>query len=258
MADGLVAEGVVRIPGEEEVPAPHGDERVCFQSFSHRGFSLPLHPFVRGLLFAYQLQLHDLTPNGILHIVCFLGVYPHWGLWRYLFNVKRTCGEYLVGGCAISIKDKEAYFDLEKLDSVQGWRKKWFYLRDQTAPGQQYGLAPFDSGARALQRESWEHELTPAELEVVEPMAQSVAALKKRMTGLQLIAVFLKRCVQPLQHRVRPMWEYSGLEDPTQCLHVQVSSRELLARVQRITKCSSTALASTMAPYTANQPLPEV
>ena len=57
VSEGLIAEGVVRIPGEEEVPAPHDDERVCFQSFSQHVFSLPLHPFVRGLLFAYQLQL---------------------------------------------------------------------------------------------------------------------------------------------------------------------------------------------------------
>ena len=97
VADGLVAEGAVRIPGAEQVPAPTADERVCFQAFFLRGFALPIHPFVRGLLYAYQLQLHDLTPNGVLHIACFitlcegfLGIYPHWELWRRLFNIKRT------------------------------------------------------------------------------------------------------------------------------------------------------------------------
>ena len=72
MADGVVAHGAARIPGDEEVPAPHPDERVCFQSFFPRGFALPVHPFLRGFLFAYQLQLHDLTPNGILHIAWFI------------------------------------------------------------------------------------------------------------------------------------------------------------------------------------------
>ena len=79
--------GDARIPGVEEVRAPPANERVCFQSFFPRGFSLPLHPFVRGLLFAYNLQLHDLTPNGVLHIACFitlcecfLGIYPRWGI----------------------------------------------------------------------------------------------------------------------------------------------------------------------------------
>src|SRR4051794_9427849 len=97
VADGMVLDGAARIPGDEEVPAPRPDERVCFQSFFPHGFALPVHPFLRWLLFAYQLQLHDLTPNGILHIACFitlcegcLGIYPHWVLWKHLFNVKRT------------------------------------------------------------------------------------------------------------------------------------------------------------------------
>ena len=30
VADGLVAEGAVRIPGNEQVPAPTADERLCF------------------------------------------------------------------------------------------------------------------------------------------------------------------------------------------------------------------------------------
>ena len=95
VADGVVVEGDVRLPGDESIPAPAPDERVCFQAFFPRGFALPLHPFVRGLLYSYRLQLHDLTPNGILHIACFitlceafLGIYPHWGLWRRLFSVK--------------------------------------------------------------------------------------------------------------------------------------------------------------------------
>ena len=84
--EGLILEDVVRVPGEEEILVPRQDERVYFPSFVHCGFSLPVHPFLRGLLFAYQARLHDLTPNGILHIACFImlcecffGVYPHWG-----------------------------------------------------------------------------------------------------------------------------------------------------------------------------------
>src|ERR1041385_3928055 len=104
VADGMLVAGDARLPGDESTPAPAADERVCFQAFFHRGFPLPLHPFVRGLLYSYRLQLHDLNPNEILHIACFitlceafLGIYPHWGLWRRLFNVKRTNCEYAVG-----------------------------------------------------------------------------------------------------------------------------------------------------------------
>ena len=63
----------VRAPSPKEVlPQPRSNERVCFAEFLPRGFSLPLHDFVRGLLFAYGVQIHDLTPNGILHIACFI------------------------------------------------------------------------------------------------------------------------------------------------------------------------------------------
>src|ERR1043165_5589172 len=93
VADGVVVEDEARLPGDESIPSPGPDERVCFQAFSPRGFALPLHPFVCGLLYSYRLQLHDLTPNRILHIACFitlceafLGIYPLWGLWKHLFK----------------------------------------------------------------------------------------------------------------------------------------------------------------------------
>ena len=151
----------MRIPGDKPTPAPAADEWVCFQAFFPRGFALPLHPFVHGLLYSYRLQLHDLTPNGILHIACFitlceafLGIYPHWGLWKRLFNVKRMNSEYAVGRVGISIGDKNSYFDLEKIDSISGWWKSWFYLKDRCVAGQQFGLAPFNPDARVVRQSS--------------------------------------------------------------------------------------------------------
>ena len=85
--EGFVAAGEARVPGNEAVPRPQPEERVCFAAFMQRGLSLPVHAFLRGLLHVYGLQLHDLTPNNILQIACFitlceffLGVFPHLGL----------------------------------------------------------------------------------------------------------------------------------------------------------------------------------
>ena len=76
-----------RAPGNEIVPRPAAGERVCFIDFVNRGFSFPVHDFFRGLMYAYGVQLHDFTPNSILHVACFivmcecfLGIHPHWGL----------------------------------------------------------------------------------------------------------------------------------------------------------------------------------
>jgi hypothetical protein len=75
--------------GPEIIPRPPLGFRVIFITFLLRSLSLPPHLFLRGLLFAYRFQLHDLNPNTILHIACFitlcecfLGIEPHWALWR--------------------------------------------------------------------------------------------------------------------------------------------------------------------------------
>ena len=53
-------------------------------------------------------------------------------------------------------------------------------MKDQVALGQTYGLAPFDPAARAVRQSTWEHELSEADLKVVELIARSVADLKER------------------------------------------------------------------------------
>ena len=50
-----------RAPGDEVAPRPRDGERVCFVDFVNRGFAFPVHEFVRGLMYAYGVQLHDFT-----------------------------------------------------------------------------------------------------------------------------------------------------------------------------------------------------
>ncbi|KAK1664200.1 hypothetical protein QYE76_052359 [Lolium multiflorum] len=75
--------------GPSSHPNPPKGFTVMFVAFLFRGLSLPAHEFLRSLLFFYGIQLWQLTPNSILHLsifitVCeaFLGIDPHWGLWR--------------------------------------------------------------------------------------------------------------------------------------------------------------------------------
>jgi hypothetical protein len=80
----LIGAAPIIFPGTECIPKPPSGYRVMFLAFLLRGLSLPAHEFLRGLLFVYGVQLHQLTPNSILHIayfitLCesFLGVDPH-------------------------------------------------------------------------------------------------------------------------------------------------------------------------------------
>ncbi|KAK1694706.1 hypothetical protein QYE76_011403 [Lolium multiflorum] len=84
-------------PSDESFPRPPIGYRVTFIDHLIRGLSTPIHEFLRGLLFVYGIQLHQLTPNSILHISifitlceCFLGTHPHWGLWKCIFYLRRN------------------------------------------------------------------------------------------------------------------------------------------------------------------------
>jgi hypothetical protein len=71
--DGLIADGdQVIFPSTEHIPKPPSGFRVMFLAFNLCGLSFPVHEFLRGLLFVYGVQLHQLTPNSILHIACFV------------------------------------------------------------------------------------------------------------------------------------------------------------------------------------------
>ena len=84
----LVADIAHRLPNAGQiVPTPEPHDRVVFLTHFVRGLGFPLHPFVRGLMFYYGLDFHDLAPNFILNIsafivVCeaFLHIQPHFGL----------------------------------------------------------------------------------------------------------------------------------------------------------------------------------
>jgi hypothetical protein len=57
--DGLIsAEDSIIFPSTEQIPEPLSGYRVMFLDFLLRGLSLPVHEFLRGLLFFYGVQLH--------------------------------------------------------------------------------------------------------------------------------------------------------------------------------------------------------
>jgi hypothetical protein len=100
--------------------------RVIFLAFMLRRLSLPPHPFLHGLLFAYGIQLHDLNPNTILHIACFitlcecfLGIEPHWALWRWIFVVRHPL-RYQTGGFSCQVCPNVPYFNFQTPENNPG------------------------------------------------------------------------------------------------------------------------------------------
>ncbi|KAI5011922.1 hypothetical protein ZWY2020_024056 [Hordeum vulgare] len=62
-----------RLPAENEIePAPREGERVLLLSHVYRGFSLPPHPFFKGIMNHFGAQLHHFPPNAIAHLSAFI------------------------------------------------------------------------------------------------------------------------------------------------------------------------------------------
>ena len=71
----LAADIAHRLPDAGQIiPTPEPHERVVFLSHFVNGLGFSLHPFVRGIMFYYWLDFHDLAPNFILNISAFVVV----------------------------------------------------------------------------------------------------------------------------------------------------------------------------------------
>ena len=64
--EGYFSEGKGRLPRGEMVPRSEVDEVVVFRDFFACGLRIPLIYFLRLVLETFKVQLHHLTPNGIL------------------------------------------------------------------------------------------------------------------------------------------------------------------------------------------------
>jgi hypothetical protein len=135
--------------GPEIIPRPPAGFRVIFLAFLLQGLLLPPYPFFRGLLFAYGIQLHNLNPNTILHIACFimlcecfLGIEPYWALWSQIFVIRRPL-HYQTGGFSFQVHQDVECFNLQTPENNPGWRTKWFYAKDKSSASQNFGLKEF-------------------------------------------------------------------------------------------------------------------
>jgi hypothetical protein len=207
--EGLLPESApIIFPGAEHIPKPPGGYRVMFLAFLLRCLSLPAHEFLHGLLFVYGVQLHQLMPNSILHIACFitlcesfLGIDLHWVLWKFLFRLRPSVSlakNPELGGAVVSVRSESHYLEFNMVVSVQGWRNKWFYIKDQkAASSDKFGIAPFDAIKSLTKLTSWDSPPTEAEVKEIKPLLTQIQSLKSavggRLTGMQIMAFFLQR-----------------------------------------------------------------
>ena len=123
----------------ETFPTPHGDELVVFEDDFYRGFGVPIHPFLRGLIDYYGISLCNLGPNSILHVSVFihfceayLGILPHFDLFCHFFYLKSRggSGSRVVGSAYLQLWDGMVgqYVATPLNTNVKYWAQRWFYI----------------------------------------------------------------------------------------------------------------------------------
>ena len=202
----------------ESYPDPCVGEIIVFEDFFKRGFGIPVHPFLQGLLLYYEIGICNLHPNSILLISTFIhlceayvGIEPHFDLFRYLFCLRKkgaVGGSKIACGVYLNLCDgmKNRYLNCPWNTSLTEWNKKGFYVREEPGSSTFYNV-----GYIPEKRVSWTDR---------PDFTGQVADLMKlidwsRLDGPGVVGNFICHRVMPCQRRVHSAYEYAGSQDPT-------------------------------------------
>jgi hypothetical protein len=170
-----------------------------------------------------------------------------------------------LGGAIVSVQSESHYLEFHMAASVQGWRQKWLYIKDQkAAASDHYGISPFDAKQSLTKLTTWDSPPSEAEVENIQPLLASIQRLKSaaggRLIGMQLMAFFHQRRIQPLQSRTSKLWSYSGSTDPSQVSTQDPEKKYLDKRVRSLTTLTAQMEIPALiaAFFDSAHPLPEV
>jgi hypothetical protein len=155
----MVEIAACRVPEDLASPIQAGGYVMACMTFYEWGFGVPSHRLLRSLLQFYSLELHHLTPSGVLHMVAFvtlceayMGIEPHFNLCNYFFHAWLQQGSgtemMTLGNVDIFVQSGhgvDPYFHLPMSNPLVGWRKVWFIFWNDTDV-----LLPIYTGSRPI------------------------------------------------------------------------------------------------------------
>jgi hypothetical protein len=213
-------------------------ETVVFIVHIEHGFGVPACDFLRGLLQFYRIELVYLAPNSItiiatfIHLCeAFLGIAPHFHLWRHFFKLKKTGKGVVVGNVRFMLRRnmKSEYIVLVLPDNTTGWKQGWFYL-DNPPPA-----LKSRTGRIPVVGPEWTNQLAMLDTQELKPLLDDLEQLMAEgLTGAVVAISFCRHLIQPLQDRAHPAFECWGQSDRTRVAQRKVSKAEMIARMKNI------------------------
>jgi hypothetical protein len=239
-------------------------EIPMFTRFAERGLSLLASNFFKGLMGYYGIEYLNLNPNGIFHTAvfvhfceAFLGIKPHWNLFRKFFRVKPqpSANNPLEDATGIQMREDaaEQYLSYKLIDSNQDLKAKWFYVMNHH-PG-----LPKPSGKQSMHRPWWNTEPTMQEgIQLPELLARIKALREAGLRAEHVAFSFMKRRVQPLMARDTLGYEYTEDDDTSRMPGDEVDDDDIVDRLARIFKDMPLYTACPIPEYSAARPPKEV
>jgi hypothetical protein len=241
------------------------DEIPMFARFAERGLSLLASDFFKGLLGFYGVEYLNLNPNGIFHTAvfvhfckAFLGIKPHWILFRKFFRVKpqpSASNPRVVRGAGIQMREDAAdqYLSYKLIDSNRVWKAKWFYVTNH------HSELPKPSGKQPKHRPWWNSEPTMQEgLQLPELLARIKVLREAGLRAEHVAFSFMKRRVQPLMVHNNLGYKYTGDDDTSQMPRDEVVDDDIVDRLAWIFKDMPAYTSCPVPEFSAARPPKEV
>ena len=131
----------------------------------------------------WALSLCNLHPNTNLHISIFihfyeayLGILPHFNLFRHLFWLKKKGGggSKVVGGVYLQLRDGMVgeYLMVPLNTLLKGWNARWFYIK------QSHPAIRCDVDHILESQKSWSEKLNSVDMEQVRELLDLIKGVK--------------------------------------------------------------------------------
>jgi hypothetical protein len=205
---GYFGNGVGWAPGAEEVPKPEG-ELIVFEAFFAVGLRLPTHRFVVEVLRRFEVQVHQLTLNGVVALAKYVwavtsyGGQPSVGIFAKNYCLhwqKRKIGNKIAqfGSCTFTPRTGKTSAEVVKIvpctmNKWGNWWDFWFYL----APSDVEGLPSLPPAILCSHYYVAFPRFEVAEEDIDEGALRHAAPLS---SGRDLVEEFIAYGVWPLAH----------------------------------------------------------